>query len=64
MKALAINGSPRPGGNTEIMLKKVLDDDEAMRNISHLGQTIAWLGAALSSVSDSSPFPKLAVELH
>lgn len=25
MKALAINGSPRPGGNTEIMLKKVLE---------------------------------------
>ena len=22
MKAIAINGSPRPGGNTEIMLKK------------------------------------------
>lgn len=25
MKALAINGSPRPRGNTEIMLKKVLE---------------------------------------
>jgi multimeric flavodoxin WrbA len=25
MKALAINGSPRPGGNTEILLKKVLE---------------------------------------
>ena len=25
MKAVAINGSPRPGGNTEIMLKKVLE---------------------------------------
>ena len=24
MKALAINGSPRKGGNTEILLKKVL----------------------------------------
>lgn len=23
MKAIAINGSPRPGGNTEILLKKV-----------------------------------------
>lgn len=22
MKTLAINGSPRPGGNTEVMLKK------------------------------------------
>ncbi len=28
MKAIAINGSPRPGGNTEIMLKKVLEPPE------------------------------------
>ena len=25
MRVLAINGSPRPGGNTEILLKKVLE---------------------------------------
>jgi len=43
---------------------EVLGDDEAMRNMSHLGQTIAWLGAAISSISDSDPFPKFAVELH
>lgn len=29
MKALAINGSPRKGGNTEILLKKVLEPLEA-----------------------------------
>ena len=29
MKAIAINGSPRPGGNTEIMLKKALAPLEA-----------------------------------
>ncbi len=29
MKAIAINGSPRPGGNTEIMLKKVLEPLES-----------------------------------
>jgi len=29
MKAIAINGSPRPGGNTEIMLEKVLEHLEA-----------------------------------
>ena len=29
MKALAINGSPRPGGNTETLLKKVLAPLEA-----------------------------------
>jgi len=43
---------------------EVLDDDEAMRNMSHLGQTIAWLGTAIASVPDATPFPKLAVELH
>jgi multimeric flavodoxin WrbA len=29
MKAIAINGSPRPRGNTEIMLNKVLEPLEA-----------------------------------
>ncbi len=43
---------------------EVLDDDEAMRNMTHLGQTIAWLGTAIASVSDTFPFPKLAVELR
>lgn len=43
---------------------EVLDDDEAMRNMSHLGQTIAWLGTAIASVSDTCPFPKIAVELR
>ena len=42
----------------------VSGDDEAMRNMTHLGQTIAWLGAAMTSVPDTTPFPKLAVELH
>jgi len=41
---------------------EVLADDEAMRNMNHLGQTIAWLGAAMASAA--APFPKLAVELH
>jgi len=43
---------------------EVNGDEEAMRNMSHLGQTIAWLGAAIASVPDTTPFPKLAVELH
>lgn len=29
MKAVAINGSPRPDGNTEVMLRKVLEALEA-----------------------------------
>ncbi|MBT0663664.1 flavodoxin family protein [Geobacter pelophilus] len=43
---------------------EVNGDEEAMRNMSHLGQTIAWLGTALAAVSVTSPFPKFAVELH
>jgi len=43
---------------------EVLGDDEAMRNMNHLGQTIAWLGTAITSVSETTPFPKFAVELH
>jgi len=42
---------------------EVLDDDEAMKNMKHLGETIAWLGAAVAVASDSSPFPKAAVAL-
>lgn len=42
----------------------VSGDAEAMQNMSHLGQTIAWLGAAVAAVPETSPFPKIAVELH
>jgi multimeric flavodoxin WrbA len=41
---------------------QVLDDEEAMRNMKHLGQAIAWLGKAIASVSDATPFPKYSVE--
>jgi multimeric flavodoxin WrbA len=40
----------------------VLADDEGMRNMNHLGLTIAWLGKAISSVSDT--FPRACVELR
>jgi len=40
------------------------DDEEALGNMRHLGQTIAWLGKAMSSVPAASPFPKVAVELR
>ena len=38
--------------------KEVLDDEEGMQNMKHLGQAIAWLGKAISSISDSTPFPR------
>jgi multimeric flavodoxin WrbA len=43
---------------------EVSGDEEAMRNMSHLGQTIDWLGKAMASATASTPFPKVAVELH
>ena len=78
MKAIAINGSPRKGGNTEALLKKVLEpltdagwdtefiqylgfgldkgevqqDEEGLRNMADLGQTIAWLGKAIQQSLD------------
>lgn len=37
----------------------VLKDEEAMRNMNHLGQTIAWLGKVITSASDAFPSPPL-----
>lgn len=37
----------------------VLRDEEAMRNMNHLGQTIAWLGKAIASSPDAFPAPPL-----
>lgn len=42
---------------------EVLGDDEAMRNMSHLGQTIAWLGKAMASIPDAFPMPPYNVEV-
>jgi multimeric flavodoxin WrbA len=42
---------------------EVLGDDEAMRNMSHLGQTIAWLGKAMASTPDAFPIPPYNVEV-
>jgi len=43
---------------------EVREDEEAIRNMNHLGQTIAWLGKGMAVAAESSPFPKLVVELH
>ena len=43
---------------------EVLEDDEAMRNMNHLGQTIAWLGKAIASIPDAFPIPPYNVELR
>lgn len=44
--------------------KEVLDDEEGMQNMNHLGQAIAWLGKTISSISDSTPFPRQIVQLQ
>ena len=36
---------------------EVLNDAEAMRNMDHLGRTIAWLGGAIASAPDPFPTP-------
>lgn len=38
---------------------EVLGDEEAMRNMNHLGRTIAWLGSAIASAPDAFPTPPL-----
>lgn len=41
---------------------EVREDEEGMRNMAHLGRTIAWLGKTMASSEE--PFPKVAVELQ
>lgn len=43
---------------------EVREDEEAMRNMNHLGQTIAWLGKGLATAAETSPFPQRAVALR
>ena len=38
---------------------EVLGDEEAMRNMNHLGRTIAWLGSAIASAPHAFPTPPL-----
>jgi multimeric flavodoxin WrbA len=43
---------------------QVLEDEEAMRNMNHLGQTIAWLGKAIASVPEAFPIPPYIVDVE
>jgi hypothetical protein len=42
----------------------VLGDEEAMRNMNHLGQAIAWLGKAIASAPDAFPVPPYDVDVE
>ena len=39
--------------------EEVLDDDEGMNNMNHLGKTINWLGKAIISSKDEFPAPPI-----
>jgi multimeric flavodoxin WrbA len=41
-----------------------LKDEEGMKNMVHLGQTIAWLGRAMANAAQETPFPLATVELR
>lgn len=43
---------------------QVLGDSEAMWNMNHLGQTIAWLGKAIAAIPDPYPIPPYEVEVR
>jgi hypothetical protein len=61
---LCMNLSFGTGKAVEIGEGEIREDDEAMRNMDHLGQTISWLGTAMASATVADPLPKIAVELH
>jgi multimeric flavodoxin WrbA len=64
MSSMIVPGSIYWNLGTGLDKEDVLKDEEAMRNMTHLGQTIAWLGSAIASVPETSPFPQLAAESH
>jgi multimeric flavodoxin WrbA len=43
---------------------EVLGDEEALRNMKHLGQTIAWLGSAIETAAMQKPFPTSIGDLN
>ncbi len=57
MSSMIVPGSIYWNLGVGLEKEDVLKDDEAMRNMTHLGQTIAWLGKALASNPDAFPEP-------
>lgn len=57
MKAVAINGSPRAGGNTEIMLRKVLEQLEAAGRNSFIHPRSFGIVSSILSVNIFPPTP-------
>jgi len=59
MSSMIVPGSIYWNMGVGLETGEVLGDEEAMRNMAHLGQTIAWLGRAIASAPDAFPTPPL-----
>ncbi len=57
MSSMIVPGSIYWNMGVGLGKEEVLGDEEAMRNMTHLGQTIAWLGKAIASSPDPFPTP-------
>lgn len=57
MSSMIVPGSIYWNLGVGLEKEDVLKDDEAMRNMKHLGQTIAWLGKAIAANPDAFPEP-------
>lgn len=64
ISSMIVPGSPYWSLGVALQKGEALDDDEGIRYMVHLGQTIAWLGKTMASSSAGSPFPIAAVELR
>jgi multimeric flavodoxin WrbA len=60
MSSMIVPGSIYWNMGTGMDKGEVLKDEEALRNMTHLGQTIAWLGKAIASIPDQFPIPPSA----
>jgi multimeric flavodoxin WrbA len=61
MSSMIVPGSTYWNLGMGLEKEDVLKDEEAMRNMSHLGKTIAWLGKAIASLPDDFPEPPHAM---
>jgi multimeric flavodoxin WrbA len=59
MSSMIVPGSIYWNMGVGLGKEEVLNDEEAMRNMEHLGKTIAWLGKAIAAAPDAFPTPPL-----
>lgn len=59
MSSMIVPGSIYWNLSMGLEKEDVLKDEEAMRNMTHLGQIIAWLGKGMAAAPDAFPTPPL-----